>query len=340
MRYDFSDEQQAFRGSVRQLFERRATPARLRELWDTDTGRDPQLWAELCGTGASALLVPTELDGVGGTEVDLCGVLEEAGRACVPDALVEALLVGPALIAEGGSREQKEQWLPRIASGDLRVTVALADAPVVADAHVSDLVLLERDATVHAYARDELDLARVHSMDPSRRLFRATPRAGAGTALPDGGTALAAARTRQYAGSSAVLIGLSEELLHRSVEYSRTRHQFDRPIGSFQAVKHQLAHATSMVNLASRAVRAALAFVATGDVRGEESAVLARICALEAEFEANRVALQTHGGVGFTWEHDLQMWLKRGKALEQAHGGHRELSRRAGAVAVDGKVNA
>ncbi|MDP5183898.1 acyl-CoA dehydrogenase family protein [Blastococcus sp. BMG 814] len=340
MRYDFSDEQQAFRSSVRRLFERRAEPARLRSLWDTDTGRDPQLWADLSGTGAASLIVPEEFGGVGGTEVDLCAVLEEAGRACVPDALLEALLIGPSLIAEAGSEEQRARWLPAIASGELRVTVALGGTPVVPDAHVSDLVLLERDGEVQAYARDELDLTRVHSMDPSRRLFRVAAHDGAGEALPGGGAALAGARTRQYAGSAAVLIGLSEELLHRSVEYARTRHQFDRPIGSFQAVKHQLAQATSLVSLAGRAVRAALYFVATDDERAEESALLARICAVEAEFEANRVALQTHGGIGFTWEHDLQMWLKRGKALEQAHGGHREPARRAGAVAVEGKVSA
>jgi alkylation response protein AidB-like acyl-CoA dehydrogenase len=340
MRYDFSDEQQAFRGSVRRLFERRAEPARLRALWETDTGRDPQLWTELCGTGAAALIVPEEFDGVGGTEIDLCAVLEEAGRACVPDALLEALLIGPALVSEAGSAEQQARWLPRIAAGDLRVTVALGDAPVVPDAHVSDLVLLERDGDVRAYARDELELTRVHSMDPSRRLFRVAPRDGTGEVLPGGSAAVAGARTRQYAGSAAVLIGLSEALLHRSVEYAKTRHQFDRPIGSFQAVKHQLAHATSLVSLAGRAARAALYFVATGDERADESALLARVCALEAASEANRVALQTHGGIGFTWEHDLQMWLKRGKALEQAHGGHRELARRAGAAAVEGKVSA
>jgi alkylation response protein AidB-like acyl-CoA dehydrogenase len=120
----------------------------------------------------------------------------------------------------------------------------------------------------------------------------------------------------------------------------KTRHQFGRPIGSFQAVKHQLAHATALVSMAGRSARSALYFVARRDARADETAVLARICAVEAESEANRVALQTHGGIGFTYEHDLQLWLKRGKALEQSHGGHRELARRAGAAAVEGKVSA
>jgi alkylation response protein AidB-like acyl-CoA dehydrogenase len=340
MRVDFSDEQQAFGLSVRKLFARRAEPAGLRALWDTETGRDPQLWQDLCGTGASALLVPEEFDGVGGTEIDLCAVLEEVGRACVPDALLEALLIGPFLIGAAGSPEQKAQWLPRIASGELRVTAAVDGASVVPDAHVSDLVLLERDGEVRAFGPGELGLTRVQSMDPSRRLFRVVVPEGSGTVLPGGAAAAAGARDRQYAGSAAVLVGLADAMVRRSVEYARTRYQFDRPIGSFQAVKHQLAQATSLISLAGRATRAALYFLATEDERAGESALLARICAVEAEFEANRVALQIHGGIGFTWEHDLQLWLKRGKALEQAHGGHRELTRRAGAAAVDRKVSA
>jgi alkylation response protein AidB-like acyl-CoA dehydrogenase len=341
MRYEFSDEQQSFRASVRKLVERLATPQRLRSLWDTETGRDPQLWQDLCDLGAAAMLVPEEFDGIGGTEIDLCPVLEEAGRACVPDALLEALLIGPALIAEAGSEEQKAQWLPRVASGELRVTVGLGGAPTVPDAHVSGLILLQDGGgEIRAFAPHEVTLTRAHSMDLSRRLFRVTPAAGAGTVLPGGPAAIGRALSRQYAGSAAVLVGLAEHMLDRSVEYVKTRHQFGRPIGSFQAVKHQLAHATALVSMAGRSARSALYFVARRDARADETAVLARICAVEAEFEANRVALQTHGGIGFTYEHDLQLWLKRGKALEQSHGGHRELARRAGAAAVEGKVSA
>jgi alkylation response protein AidB-like acyl-CoA dehydrogenase len=340
MRYELSDEQQAFRASVRKLFERRATTERLRGLWNSETGRDPQLWDDLAATGAAALLVPEEHDGVGGTELDLCAVLEESGRACVPDALLEALLIGPGLIADAGSPEQRGQWLPQIAAGELRVTVALGGRRAVPDAHVSDLVLLEDGGEVRVLERHELTLTPVHSMDPSRRLSTVSAEPGAGTTLAADPAAVQRAYGRQYAGSAAVLIGLSQGLLDRSVEYSKVREQFGRPIGSFQALKHQLAHATALVSLAGRAVRTAFYHLATGNPRVEESALLARICALEAEFEANRVALQTHGGIGFTWEHDLQLWLKRGKALEQAHGGHRELARRAGSLAVGGQVSA
>ncbi|TFV68203.1 UNVERIFIED_ORG: acyl-CoA dehydrogenase [Bacillus sp. AZ43] len=339
MRFALTEEQQDFRASVRKVFERRAAPERLRGLWETETGRDPQLWQDLVALGAPALLVPEEHDGIGGTELDLCAVLEEAGRACIPDALLEALLVGPGLIADAGTPEQRARWLPGIAVGELRVTVALG-GQAVPDAHVSDLVLLADGGGVRVLERHEVTLTRVHSMDPSRRLFTVAAEPGAGAPLGAEGAAGHRALSRQYAGSAAVLVGLAEQLLARSVEYAKERQQFGRPIGSFQAVKHQLAQATSLVGLAGKATRTALYRLAVGDERGPESALLARICALEAEFEANRVALQTHGGIGFTWEHDLQQWLKRGKTLEQAHGRHRELARRAGALAVERKVGA
>jgi alkylation response protein AidB-like acyl-CoA dehydrogenase len=352
MRYAFTDTQRAFHESVRAVFRRAASPARLRELWRTDTGRGPELWADLCALGAPAVLVPEEHGGLGGTEVDLCLPLEESGRSGIPDALLEALVVGPALVAEGAPAEVRAELLPGIAAGELRVTVALAGIRYVPDAHVSDLIILERSGGVRLYRRAEVELTPVRSMDPSRRLFAVAPRPNTGIGLSAGGAALSRARARQDAGSAAVLCGLADQLLRLSVDYAKVRRQFGRPIGSFQGVKHQLAQATALVSLATQAERSATWLVArrspdTADgtdaaevavaADAADAARLARVCAIEAEFEANRVALQTHGGIGFTFEHDLQIWLKRGKALEQAHGGHRELARRAGEAAVAGE---
>src|SRR5699024_9055584 len=116
--------------------------------------------------------------------------------------------------------------------------------------------------------------------------------------------------------------GLSAGMVGMTVEYVKVRKQFNRIIGSYQAVKHQLAQASSYNALALQATRSSIFRVARNEQNAADSARLARICAIEAEFESNRVALQLHGGIGFTWEHDLQFWLKRGKALEQAYGPH------------------
>ncbi|HVW39986.1 MAG TPA: acyl-CoA dehydrogenase family protein [Amycolatopsis sp.] len=337
MNYEFTAEQQAFRASVRKVFEHGASAARLRQLWDTETGRAADLWDDLSTLGAPAILVPEEYGGLGGTELDLCPLLEESGWACVPDALVEGLLAGPALLAEAATEEQKAKWLPGVARGSSRLTFALPGTRYVPDAHVSDLIILGGRDEVRVYERDEVALAPVRSMDPARRLFTVTPRPGSGARLPGGRAALSRAESRIHAGSGAVLTGLAERMLRMSVDHVKVRHQFGRPVGSFQAVKHLLAQATSLVTLATRSVRSASCLLAQRAPHAQDAALLARICAVEAEFEANRVSLQTHGGIGFTFEHDLHLWLKRGKAMETAYGGHREPARRAGLLPMSGR---
>jgi alkylation response protein AidB-like acyl-CoA dehydrogenase len=334
MRFDFSPEQVALRDSVVRLFEARADTVSLRALWETETGREPKLWDGLVDLGLTALLVPEEYDGLGGDEVDLCPVLEEVGRFCVPDAVLEAVLLAPAIISMAGSADQKARWLPALASGEVRATVALSTTPFVPDAHVSDLIVLQRDGALTLYERSEVDIARVKVMDPSRRVFAVTPRAGAGSPLQADGPTLDAIQCRQDVGLAALLGGVSVALLDRTVEYAKIRKQFDRTIGSFQAVKHQLAQADAYAEVARQATRSSFYRTAHHDPRAVDSAVLARVCATEAEFECNRVALQLHGGIGFTWEHDLQFWLKRGKSLEQSYGTLRSALARAGSLGL------
>lgn len=334
MNCTFTQEQQAFRDSARKVYAKRCTPQMQRSLWESDSGRDPELWAQLSVLGVPAILVPEEFGGIGGTEVDLLPVLEEAGRHAVPDALVEAVYVGPYAIAAAANLDQQQRWLPGIASGELRVTIALADTTHVPDAHVSDLIVLERTGELWVYTRDEVALERIGSQDPARRIFLVTPAPGSGERLPLSGAALPQVRARERVGSAAVLNGISSHLLETAVDYAKIRRQFDRVIGSFQGVKHLLADAASRVHLAIVATRAASWHLATRQEDGCDVAELARICAVEAEFVANHVALQIHGGIGFTFEHDLHLWLKRGKVLEQAHGGHRSASRRAGMSAL------
>lgn len=341
MRFDFTAEQTALRDSVIRLFKGRAGPEALRALWETETGRDTRFWDGVVDLGLPAVLVPLEYDGLGGDELDLCLVLEQVGRFCVPDALLEALVLAPAIIAIAGSPEQKSQWLPRIASGEIRATVALDETQFVPDAHVSDVIILQRDGAFTLYERSEVDIERVLVMDPSRRVFTVSPRPGTGAVLAADDAMREAITSRLDVGVAALLSGVSGALLDRTVDYVKVRKQFDRTIGSFQAVKHQLAQADSYAVLARQAVYSAFYRTVHGDPRAADSASLARICATEAEFECNRVALQLHGGIGFTWEYDLQFWLKRGKSLEQAYGSPAANRARAGARGLTpGAVNA
>ena len=333
MNLEFTPEQLAFRDSVRELLAASASPPALRDLWTTETGRSPALWELLAEVGVPAILVPEEFGGAGGDELDLALVLEEIGRAALPDAILESCLLAPYLIATSASKEIRDHWLPLMAAGSARVTVALGGTDVVPDLHVSDGVLLSRDGDLVLLTRDDLVSEPLQSMDPSRRLFRVRPRPGAGELLaePD----LDGAASRRLAGSAAMLNGVAGQLIALAVEYAKARTQFGRTIGSFQGIKHQLAQAASMNSLARQATNTATYRIARGTADHADAAALAHLCAVEAEAESNRVALQVHGGVGFTWEHNLQIWLKYGKTLEFAYGTRRATAELSGTAAFE-----
>jgi alkylation response protein AidB-like acyl-CoA dehydrogenase len=242
-------------------------------------------------------------------------------------------LVAPFLLATSDSTELQERWLPRMATGQVRVSVGLGGSRLVPDVLTSDLVLLEDAGEVVALEPDDFFAEPLLSMDPSRRMSRVAPRPGAGELVlrPD----LPGARARSLAGSAALLNGIGARLIEMTVAYAKVRTQFGRPIGSFQAVKHQLAQAVSLNALSQTATAAATYGLAKAHDDCIDAAVLAHLCAVEAESESNRVALQVHGGIGFTWEHDLQLWLKHGKTLEQAYGGHRDVAELAGYAALN-----
>jgi alkylation response protein AidB-like acyl-CoA dehydrogenase len=317
----FTAEQLAFRDSVRGLLAAQATPAMLRQLWGTSTGRSARLWKQLSEIGVPAVLVPEAFGGAGGDELDMMLVLEELGGAAVPDAILESCLLAPYLIGTCMSAGLRERWLPALAAGSVRVTVARGGSQVAPDLHVSDAVLLERDGGLILAQTANVDATPLRSMDPSRRLFRVSLRGGEGEVLPAAG--LAGASARALAGSAALLNGVAARLVALAAGYAKARFQFGRPIGSFQAVKHQLAQALSLDELARQATIAATYQVARGGAEAMDAAGMAHLCAVEAEAESNRVALQVYGGVGFTWEHDLQIWLKYGKTLEMGYGSRR-----------------
>lgn len=337
MKTELSTEQYALRDGVRRLFEAEASPELQRALWTTDTGRNPGVWKGLSEIGIPAILVPEEYGGLGGTEEDLILILEEVGRFVVPDAILEAAFLAPTLLTLAGTEEQKKTWLPQIAEGTVRATVALAGTPYAPDVHVSDIVIVEDDEGYLLLERADFTATAMTSMDIARRIAKVVPLPGAGTRITADDSVRAAVTARQNAGSACVLNGIAQRMLDFSVAYAKVRKQFGRTIGSFQAIKAQLAQATANNVLARAATHAAISKIVTGTGDANDSALLARIVAVEAEFESNRVTFQVHGGIAFTWEHDIQQWLKRGKILEQAHGGgnaHRLTAGRAGVAAL------
>ena len=301
MDFDFSPEQLAVRDLARELFEKESPPSRLRELW-SGAERDRSVWKAL---GQAGLLEITD-------PVDLVLVLEEAGRAALPEPIAETLAVAAPILAEAGS-----DWLPSIASGEAIVAVQLGGAPFVVDAGDADLLLLERDGELHALPPEDFTATAVASDDKARRLFAVDARPTEGTRLPG---AAADASDRGAAAVAAVLNGISMRMLDMTLEHVKTREQFGKPVGSFQAVKHKLASAHVRVESARAAAWYAAFAIGAGAPDLSLAASVAKVVAAEAGAIANAEALQCHGGIGFTWEHDLHMWMKRGMALEASFG--------------------
>ncbi|MEX2555780.1 MAG: acyl-CoA dehydrogenase family protein [Actinomycetota bacterium] len=301
MDFDFSPEQLAVRDLARELFEKESPPSRLRELW-SGAERDRSVWKAL---GQAGLLEITD-------PVDLVLVLEEAGRAALPEPIAETLAIAAPVLAEAGS-----DWVPRVASGEAIVAVQLGGAPFVVDAGDADLLLLERDGELHALPHDAFTATPVQSDDKARRLYAVNAHTGSETRIAgDAGVAL----DRGAAAVAAVLNGISMRMLEMTLEHVKTREQFGKPVGSFQAVKHKLASAHVRVESARAAAWYAAFAIGAGLPDRSLAASVAKVVAAEAEAIANAEALQCHGGIGFTWEHDLHMWMKRGKALEASFG--------------------
>ncbi|MFP5380166.1 MAG: acyl-CoA dehydrogenase family protein [Vicinamibacteria bacterium] len=327
MNFSLTDEQRALRDMARSLLAAHNPPARLRELWE-GAARKPDVWNALADVGLTGLLVAAEHGGAGGDAVDAVVVLHEAGRACLPEPLLDTMAVAAPVLAAAG-RDAATTWLPAIASGEATIAVQLADQPFAVDADVADALLVEVDGALHLVERDGFRAIPVLSEDRSRRLFRTEFEAGRRV----GDAALA--RRWGALGTAALLNGVADALLAMTLDYVKVREQFGVAVGSFQAVKHKLATVFASLESATAATQLAAYAVATGAAGSDRAVSVAKVHAVAAESLANAEALQCHGGIGFTWEHDLHFWLKRGRALEHGYGTAGEHRRRIAAALLD-----
>jgi alkylation response protein AidB-like acyl-CoA dehydrogenase len=316
MRLQPGDDALAFAAAVRDLLANACDAQARREAWDAPNGRVPGLWKRLAEMGATGLVVPEHFGGAG---LDLTGAVPlfiEAGRAALPEPLA-ATAAGAALLAQAGGTVAQE-WLPRIAAGD--ALVAMGDgspAPVVAGAW-ADLFLIGDGGGVRACTRDELQVEAVSSLDPGIGLARVAAGADAGRLLMDADGV--AAFDWACVAVAAEMVGLVHAMLDRAVAYAKVREQFGKPIGSFQAVKHQLADAYVATSFAQPVVHRAAWSVAHSLPTRARDASHAKYAAGRAAARAARTALQVHAGIGYTYENDLHMWLKRTWSLTALWG--------------------
>jgi alkylation response protein AidB-like acyl-CoA dehydrogenase len=339
MQFSFSEEQRTFQTSMRAFLEHECTPQHVRVLWVSDTGRSPERWSRLAELGLLGALVPERLGGLGMDEVDLVLLLEETGRAALPEPVLDTAAVGvPLLVGLEGSA-LADGWLRRVPAGEAIFAVGHRANEFVADAHVADLLLMQHEDELHALPRDLVRLERQPCNDPSRRLFRVHWLPARDTCVargPAGRALLAAALDRGALAAAAQLLGVGQQLVDLAVRYATQREQFGRPIGSFQAVKHMLANVAVRLEFARPVVYRAAVSVARGAGTRALDVSHAKVAAAEAATQAARVALQVHGAMGYTWEVDLHIWMKRAWALALAWGStawHRD---RVARVVLDG----
>jgi alkylation response protein AidB-like acyl-CoA dehydrogenase len=279
--------------------------------------------------GVTGLTAPEAHGGLGVDEIGLVRVLEETGRAGLPEPVVEHTAVAVPLLADIGGGVA-DDWLARAAAGDALLTVGLAGAPFVVEAGTADLIVLETESGLHAITRDGAVLTPQPSADGARRLFSVAWAPTSATLILEGeASAAAAARAfdRGALGTAAQLLGVSQHLIDVTAEYARERHQFGQPIGAFQAVKHHLANALVALELARPVVYRAAWSVAHDEPTRAVDVSMAKAYASDAADLAARIALQVHGAIGYTWESDVHLWMKRAWALAAAWGDarwHRE----------------
>lgn len=311
----FTDDQEAFRDAVADLLADRCTPTDLRAAWEGETPWDADRWAALAEMGVLGATVPEADGGLGLALVDVVLLLEEAGRVALPDPLADTVAVAAPLLAVAGG--DGASWAARIAAGDARVVTALDGETWVAGGAEADLVL-ERDGdALVGYADAEWEVQ--PSVDGARRLARRT---GGPPALRVDGLAaeLDTAFDRGVTATAAQLVGAARHLIDTTVTYAQERHQFGQPIGGFQAIKHHLADALLAVEFAAPPVYRAAWSLDHGAPTASRDASMAKAMAGDAAELATRVALQVHGAIGYTFEYDLHLWMKRVWALAAAWG--------------------
>jgi alkylation response protein AidB-like acyl-CoA dehydrogenase len=321
MNFDFTDDQRAIKRTANELLAARFKPERVRELAEAGS-YDDDAWNEMSELGWAGIFIDEEHGGQGLGIVELVILMEELGYALAPVPFLSNAAAGLAL-QFAGTDEQKERWLPGIASGEARGTVGLlrdGESRLVPDADSAEvIVLMAPDGSSTVVEASAAEVEPFETMDPTRRFARL--RAAGGEPL--GGDHLAAA-DRIATALSAETVGVAQKAMEMAVEYARDRKQFGRPIGSYQAVSHRCAQMLLEVE-GSRSAAYYAGWCADAEPDSlPEAASMAQAYSSDAGWRVCGSALQVHGGIGFTWEHDLHFYLKRAKTNAMMFGSARE----------------
>jgi alkylation response protein AidB-like acyl-CoA dehydrogenase len=363
MNFAFSDEQEELRAAVRRFLTEKSPETEVRRLMDTTEGYDPAVWRQMAEQlGLQSLTIPEEFGGSGFSYVELIVVLEEMGAALLCAPFFSTVALGANALLTSGDDDAKKSYLPGLASGETIATLAITEdngkwdfsgielvatqkdgwvlnghKMFVLDGHVANLIVVAartvQGVTLFAVDGDAAGLTRtpLPTMDQTRKQarleFSDTPATIIGS---EGGAEAGLSKTLDLAAVAlaAEQVGGAQHVLDSSVEYAKTRIQFGRPIGSFQAIKHKCADMLLEVESAKSAAYYAGWAAAEDSDELPVVASLAKSYCSEAYFHAAAENIQIHGGIGFTWEHPAHLYFKRAKSSELLLGDpsyHREL---------------
>jgi alkylation response protein AidB-like acyl-CoA dehydrogenase len=353
MALTFTEEQEQLRTTLRRFLADKAPSAAVRRAMDSDEGHDPLLWRQMADQlGLHGLALPEDYGGSGGGPVELGIVLEETGRVLLPSPYFATVALAGQALAASNDEAAKARWLPAIADGSTTATLALAEESgswrledvettaengtvsgtkmFVVDGHTADLILVvARTATGPGLFVVDGDApgvtrTRLETLDPTRRLARVDLDGAPARRIGPDGDASAYLRTVLDVVAVALAaeqVGGAQACLDAAVAYAKVRVQFGRPIGSFQAIKHKCADLLVRVESARSAAYHATIVAAEGSSELSVSAALAAAWCADAFTHAAKENIQIHGGIGYTWEHDAHLYLKRAKSSEQLFGG-------------------
>jgi alkylation response protein AidB-like acyl-CoA dehydrogenase len=315
MNFDFTDDQQAIKSTARDFLASRFKPEKVRQL--AESGEyDSSLWSEMADLGWPGIFVPEEHGGQGLGVLELVILMEELGYVAAPSPFMSNAAAGLMLL-HAGSDEQQARWLPGVASGEARGTVGTG--VLVPDAELSEFIVLVDGDSATLIEKGDASIERVDTIDDTRPYSRVSA---------DGGEALEGdvrgGLDRVAVALAGEMVGIAQKSMEMAIEYAKDRQQFGRPIGAYQAVSHNCAQML-METEGARSLTYYAGWAADHEPESlPVAASMAKAYASDAGFRVPARSMQVHGGIGFTWEHDLQFFLKRGKTDAHLYGTARE----------------
>lgn len=354
MNFEFSDEQLMLREQARGFLAQHCPPSVVRNALDSDLTHDPELWQKVADMGWMATTIPEVYGGLGLGYYELAIIAEEMGRAVAPLPFSSSVYLATEAVLSFATEEQKQRWLPSLASGELIATCAIAEGPGATTPDSINLALSEGvlsgskapvpDAnsaqlliTVAKQMTGELVIC---ACELQQAAISLTPLRTIDASRDHGKIIFEGARAEVMASGvawhtiealldrAAVLlaweqIGLADKALETACDYAKQRYAFGRPIGSFQAIKHKLAGMYVKNTLARSNAYFGAWTLATDSNELPLAAATARVAAIQASLHATQENIQTHGGMGYTWEFDCQFYYRRAKLLSLILGSER-----------------